>query len=114
MTFTENPVCDLSWWSSNLFFKVDKMSNVNEKVFAEAVEIAHKNFWLADCPTIAETAKGIINKRERFGELPARVIGVENDWQTLYGRMLAHYVGIICKCCHIEELKLKLEREDHN
>ena len=49
-------------------------------VFRQAVEIAHREFWLADSPDVVDAAWRKVQERDRDLEEP-----------------LAYYVAVICK-----------------
>ena len=67
------------------------------KIFQEAVEIAHGNFWYADEPHVQKKASAIIKKREYYNNFSDE-------------KLLAHYVSDICHVAHKYEIK-NMEKE---
>jgi len=65
-------------------FSFKKGTDMDADLFREAVDIAHGEFWLADCPTVRVAVKETIEKREKY-------TGLDGDPQKL-----SRYVAIIC------------------
>lgn len=65
---------------------------VNDRLFEEAIEIAHGDFVLAVCPSVLRKSKEVINRREHYDNFPDRI-------------QLAKYVSVICKCAKDAEIE---------
>ena len=61
------------------------MNKVDNATFEEAVEIAHRHFWLADCPNVEKKAKEYICSHPHLDH------------------SVGEYVAVICRFVQVEE-----------